>query len=320
MSARGIRAGAGRWWPLLVVVAGMLGYLGWRQFHHDRIEELFEFLPADHGLYAYLGLGTVRSSLLLAGGETVARVLDEKGRLGEHLTALSDAGAEDLALSVGVHEIRAVARGAFDEAEVRTYIERQGLICDGALGDFTCLTESSQARTEVHLRGGSRIEIIDRSSDSNTAPGPSQATYLAAPARAGLRGGAVVWMAFQPDQLEAAMKEPPRGMMNLTLIARALREAAIAYAVLEPNLTSRSLDLKLSALASSPELAAKTLRVVEDTSDLAAAAIDLGSGEAGPNPWSQLFRTGTFARHGATAQAVWRIDPKKLPQMFPESR
>jgi len=317
---RGIRAGAGRWWPLVGVVAGMLGYLGWRQFHHDRIEELFAFLPADHGLYAYLDLAAVRSSLLLAGGETVPRLLDEKGRLGEHLIALSEAGVKDLALSVGVHEIRAAARGGFDEGEVKAYIERQGLICDGARGDYTCLAESPQARTEVRLVGGNRIEIIDRSSGNNAAAGRSAATYLAAPARAGLRGGAVVWMAFQPDQLDAAMQDPPRGMMNLTVFARALRDAAIAYIVLEPNLASRSLDLKLSALASSPELAAKTLRVVEDTSNLAAAAIDLGSGESGPDPWSQLFRTGTFTQQGATAEAVWRIDPKKLPQMFPESR
>jgi hypothetical protein len=127
-------------------------------------------------------------------------------------------------------------------------------------------------------------------------------------------------MALQPDQLEAAMKDPPRGMMNLTLFARALRDAAIAYVVLEPNLASRSLDLKLSALAPSPDLAAKTLRVVEDTNNLAAGAIDLGSGEAGPNPWSQFLRTGTFTQQGATAEAVWRIDPAKLPHMFPESR
>ena len=314
-----MRGWIGRWWPLFGVVAGVIGYLGWRQFHDDRIEELFAFLPADHGLCAYLDLAAVRSSLRLAGGETIPALLDEKGRLGEHLTALSEAGVEDLALSVGVHEIRAVARGAINADEVKNYIERQGLTCSGPQGNVVCLAESPLTRTEVRLLGGARIEIIDRLNGGRFAPERSQATYLAAPARAGLRGGAVVWVALQPDRLDAAMKDPPRGMINLTLVARALRDAAIAYLVLEPNLASRSLDVRLSALAANPDLAAKTLRVVEDTSNLIAAAVDMGSGDATPNPWSQLLRTGTFTQQDATVDALWRIDSKKLPVLFPES-
>ncbi len=320
VSARGIRGWAGRWWPALGVIVGMLGYLGWRHFNQDHIEEIFEFLPADHGLYAYLDLATVRSSLLLTGSETVPQLLDEKGRLAEHLTVLSEAGIEDIALSIGVHEIRAVARGAFDETEIKAYIERLGLECGGVTGDFSCLTESPQTRTEIHLRNSDRIEIIDGSGDSSGKSERDQATYLAAPARAGLRGGAVLWMAFQPDQLEVAMKDPPRGIMNLTLFARALRQATIAYVVLEPNLTSRCLDLELNALAPTPELAAMMLRVVEDTNALAAAATDLGLNESAPSPWSQLFRTGSFTQDGSTVQAAWQIDPKKLPDLLPEAR
>jgi hypothetical protein len=298
----------------------MLSYLGWRQLNQDHIEEIFEFLPADHGLYAYLDLDAVHSSLLVTGSETVPQLLDEKGRLADHLAVLSEAGIEDISVSVGVHEIRALARGAFDEREIKTYIERLGLVCGGVAGDFTCLAESPQTRTEVYLRSSNRIEIVDRSSDYSETSERGQATYLTAPARSGLRGGAVLWMAFEPGQLDAAMKDPPRGMMNLTLFARALRQATIAYVVLEPSLTSRSLDLELNAFAPTTELAAKMLRVVEDTNALAAAATDLGSGESAPNPWSQLLRTGNFTQDGEAVKAVWRIDPTKLAELIAETR
>ena len=310
---------AGPWGGALVVAVGVLGYLGWRHFRQDPLQNLFEFLPAGHGLYVYLDIETIRSSLLLTSGDTVPRLLNEKGRLAEHLSALSEAGVEGIALSVGVGEIHAAGWGAFQGAALRTYIEQQGMSCAGPSGHLICSIASEHTRTEIHLRNNKRIEIVDRSTASYGTSKRGNATFLAVPARTSLRNGAVLWMALQPAQLEAAMKDPPRDMLNLTLFARALKGATIAYVVLEPNLTSRVLDLKLIAFAPTPELAAKMRRVVEDTNNLAAAAIDaaLDKSESAPSPWAQLFRTGTFTQEDTTVQATWKLDPRKLQELFP---
>jgi len=302
--------------PLLALILGVLGYLGWRHFTQERLDEIFEFLPADHGLFLYLDLDTIESSLLLGGSETLGQLLDDKGRLARHLAALSRSGVEDVALSVGVNEIRAVARGAFDGNVLKAYVERQGLTCAGPPRRFTCTAESPQTRTEVVLIEGSRIELIDRSSSYRSPAEHKPATYLAVPALTGIRGGAFLWMALQPGPLEEAMNDPPRGMINLTLFARALREAAIAYVVLEPDLSSRSLDLRLSAFAPTPERAAEMLRVVEDTNALVAGAIKMGSGDSADGPWSRLLQTGTFRRQDAAIEASWRIAPSEVPGLF----
>ena len=308
---------AGRYGPLLAVAIGVLGYLGWRQLRTDPLDSLFESLPADHGLYAYLDVETIRSSLSFAGGDTLPDLLAEKGRLADHLSVLTKANVEGVALSVGVDEIHAAGWGAFHVDALRSYIEQQDMTCTGPDENLACSIESEDTTTEIHLRDGNRIEIIDRSIEAHRTPDSGDASFLTGPARTSLRNGAILWMALHPPQLEAAMKHPPRDMVNLTLFARALKGATIAYVVLEPNLASRLLDLKLIALAPSSDLAAKMHRVVEDTNNLAAAAIDASSREGESSAWAQLFRTGEFTQEGTTVQASWRLDPKKLQELFP---
>ena len=80
------------------------------------------------------------------------------------------------------------------------------------------------------------MTICSRSStgrlEPSSQPTPGHAAFLAAPARQSIREGAVLWVALRPSRLEAVMKDPPRDMANLSLFARALRQATWAYLTL----------------------------------------------------------------------------------------
>ena len=301
-----------RWWPTLGVVVGVVGYLLWRQLVPDLPSRLFPLLPDDHGLYVYVDVGAVRQMIRFADPADVPgwELIDRRGSFAEHRAFLSGAAIDGAAISVGEYELRAVLAGEFTGEMLKTHVEQVGGDCSESLEGLTCLLESTQADTQLRIRDNGILEIIDRSPLAGDRGKPGDAAFLAVPARQDIRGGAVVWMALQPARLEAVMKDPPRGMMNLTLFARALRQASWAYATLGYSPVQSNLQLDMEAFAATPADAEEMHRVLAGLNQFVIAAIERETG--GASPWTQVLSTAEFAQRDTTVIGTWQIDPALL--------
>lgn len=302
---------ARRWRPVLGVVVGVVGYLLWRSLAPDPPKRLFALLPDHHALYAYADVEAMREAALLSDAASAPgwELIDRRGHFAEHRVFLSEAGVTGAALSVGEHELRAVLSGRFTASALKVQAERQGGHCEERPAGFTCSVDSSEADIRLRLRGDNLLEIVDRRPRIVEPADRGHAAFLAAPARQSIREGAVLWVALRPPSLEAVMKDPPRGMVNLALFARALRQAPWAYLTLGYGRDASSLWLHLEAFTESPEDAQEMHGVLSGLNQFAAAMADRSSSNAGAGPWGPVLRTADFAQEGATVRALWRIDP-----------
>ena len=301
---------ARRWWPMLGVVAGVLGYLLWRNLAPDLPGRLFPLLPDNHALYVYADIEAMREAAFFSDAASVPgwELIDRRGYFAEHRVFLSEAEVTGAALSVGEHELRAVLSGRFTAPALMAHVERQGGHCE----DFTCSVESPEADIRLRLPGENLLEIVDRTPRTVEPADPGNAAFLAAPARQSIREGAVLWMALQPSRLEAVMKDPPRDMANLALFAQALRQATWAYLTLGYGRDASTLQLHLQAFTETPEDAKEMHGILSGLNEFVAAMVDRRSSNAGAGPWSRALRTADFAQQGATVQALWQIDASLL--------
>lgn len=300
--------------PMLGVVAGVLGYLLWRNLVPDLPGRLFPLLPDNHALYVYADIGAIREAALFSDAASAPgwELIDRRGHFAEHRVFLSEAGVTGAALSVGEHELRAVLSGRFTAPELMAHAEGQGGHCEDRPAGFTCSAGSPEAGIRLRLPGDNLLEIVDRPPRTVEPAEPGHAAFLAAPARQGIREGAVVWMALQPSRLEAVMKDPPRDLANLALFARALRQATWAYLTLGYGRETSSLQLRLQAFTETPEEAREMHGVLSGLNEFAAAMADRSSSNAGAGPWGRVLRTADFTQQGATVRGLWQIDPALL--------
>lgn len=301
---------ARRWWPVLGVVVGVVGYLLWQSLAPDPPKRLFALLPDNHALYAYADVEAMRETAFFfdAASAPVRELIDRGGTFAEYRVFLSEAEVTGAALSVGEHEIRAVLSGRFTAPELMKHVERQGGHCE----DFTCSVESPEGDIRLRLSGDNLLEIVGRRPRTVEPADPGNAAFLAAPARQSIREGAVLWVALRPSRLEAVMKDPPRGMVNLALFARALRQAQWAYLTLGYGREASRLQLRLEAFAETPEAAQEMHGVLSGLNAFAAVMADRSSGADGAGPWGPVLRTADIAQQGATVRALWQIDPALL--------
>ena len=301
---------ARRWWPVLGVVVGVLGYLLWRNLAPDPPERLFALLPDNHALYAYVDVEAMRQAAFFfdAASAPVRELIDRGGIFAAYRVFLSEAEVTGAALSVGEHEIRTVLSGRFTASALMAHVERQGGHCE----DFTCSVESPEGDIRLRLSGDDLLEIVDRRPRTVEPADSGHAAFLAAPARQSIREGAVLWGALRPSRLEAVMKDPPRGMVNLALFARALRQAQWAYLTLGYGREAPSLRLHLQAFTESAEAAQEMHGVLSGLNEFAAAMADRRSSADGADPWGPVLRTADIAQQGATVRALWQIDPALL--------
>lgn len=323
---------AGRWWPVLGVVFGVLGYLLWRNLAPDPPKRLFALLPDNHALYAYADVEAMREAALLsdAASASVWKHIDRRGTFAEHRVFLSEADVMGAALSVGEHELRAVLSGRFTTPELKAQAERHGGHCEerlaprpdsllthftsspGEKSRLTCSVDSPEGDIQLRLRGDNLLEIVDRRPRTVEPADHGNAAFLAAPARQSIREGAVLWVALRPLRLEAVMKDPPGNLANLALFARALRQAPWAYLTLGYDRDAASLQLHLQAFTETPEDAQEMHGVLSSLNEFAAAMADRRSGDAGAGPWGSVLDTADFTQQGTTVQALWQIDPALL--------
>ncbi|MDE0167723.1 MAG: hypothetical protein OXL36_21690 [Bryobacterales bacterium] len=301
---------ARRWWPVLGVVVGVLGYLLWRNLAPDPPKRLFALLPDNHALYAYADVEAMREAAFFFDAATapVRELIDRRGNFAEYRVFLSEAEVTGAALSVGEHELRAVLSGRFTASALMKHVERQGGYCE----DFTCSVDTPEGDMRLRLSGDDLLEIVDRRPRTVELADHGNAAFLAAPARQSIRNGAVLWVALRPLRLEAVMKDPPRGLANLALFARALRQATWAYLTLGYGRDTSSLRLQLEAFTESAEDAQEMHGVLSGLNAFAAAMADRRSGDAGAGPWGSVLDTADFTQQGTTVQALWQIDPALL--------
>ena len=303
-----------RWWPVLGVVVGVLGYLLWRNLAPDPSERLFALLPDNHALYAYADVEAMRETAFFfdAASAPVRELIDRGGAFAEYRVFLSEAEVTGAALSVGEHEIRAVLSGRFTAPELMKHVERQGGHCEDQTSRITCSVDTPEGDIRLRLSSDDLLEIVDRRPRTIEPADPGNAAFLAAPARQSIREGAVLWVALRPSRLEAVMKDPPRGMVNLALFARALRQAQWAYLTLGYGREASRLQLRLEAFAETPEAAQEMHGVLSGLNAFAAAMTDRRSSADGADPWGPVLRTADIAQRGATVRALWQIDPALL--------
>ncbi len=301
---------AGRWWPVLGVVIGVVGYLLWQSLAPDPSKRLFTLLPDNHALYAYADIEAMREAALFSDAASAPgwELIDRRGHFAAYRVFLSEAEVTRAALSVGEHELRAVLSGRFTAPELMKHVERQGGHCE----DFTCSVDTPEGDIRLRLSGDNLLEIVDRRSRTVEPADSGHAAFLAAPARQSIREGAVLWVALRPSRLEAVMKDPPRDIVNLALFARALQPATWAYLTLGYGREASRLQLRLEAIAETPEAAQEMYGVLSGLNAFAAAMADRSSGVAGAGPWGPVLRTADIAQQGATVQALWQIDPALL--------
>lgn len=302
---------ARRWWPVLGVVVGVLGYLLWRNLVPDPPQRLFALLPDNHALYAYADVEAMREAAFFFDAASAPgwELIDQRGTFAEYRVFLSEAEVTGAALSIGEHELRAVLSGRFTAPELMTQAERQGGHCEERPAGFTCSVDSPEADIRLRLRGDNLLEIVDRRPRTVEPADRGHAAFLDAPARQSIREGAVLWVALRPPRLEAVMKDPPRGMVNLSLFARALRQAPWAYLTLGYDRDATTLELRLEAFAETPEAAQEMHGVLSGLNEFAAAMAGRRSSADGGDLWGPVLRSADFAQQGATVRALWRIDP-----------
>ena len=323
---------AGRWWPVLGVVIGVLGYLFWRNLAPDPPKRLFALLPDNHALYAYADVEAMREAAFFFDDASapVWELIDLGGTFAEYRVFLSEAEVIGAALSVGEHELRAVLSGRFTTPELKAQAERRGGHCEerlaprpdsplthftsspGEKSRLTCSVDTPEGDIRLRLSGDDLLEIVDRRPRTVEPADSGHAAFLAAPARQSIREGAVLWVALRPSRLEAVMKDPPRVMVNLALFARALRQAQWAYLTLGYGREAPSLRLHLEAFTESAEDAQEMHGVLSGLNEFAAVMADRRSSADGAGLWGPVLRTAEFAQQGATVRALWQIDPALL--------
>jgi len=301
-----------RWWVSLLAGALLAAYLVWRFLYPSPAASLFQYLPRDHAVHAYVDSGRILSSpaarRFLAEGDGMPAGLREAARL---LSAES-AEAEAIAFSLGEGVIRMAARGPFSEPQLVQALRGQGAACP-ALRGAVCTVPSTEAGRElaVTLWSDDLLAAADRKqSGQDLIPPEHGAGALAEEAPKQLAGGAYVWAVIDPPALDRVMRDPPESWINLTVVARSLVHSERAYLSLEPGV--QGLELLLEAPCANEEKAQKLYSLLTGLNQFLAAAAGMGEPESSQGPWPRVLRPPQFTQRGATVHVRWLLDAETL--------
>lgn len=283
---------------LVVAVAA----LGWWWRSPSLEERLLGRLPAEQAIHAYVDVAAVRRSPVLREWIEAAAPSANLGLAGEFVR-----GA---AVGVGVDQIAVVFGGAFTESALKAYLEREGVACPGSLRDASCAVYADRTGGFLSLRllGPGVAAVVNAPSREGAnrlvALGDRNAARLAGPASAALSSGAVVWASIDPRRLDEAMREPPEGWVNLSLVARALQHAETAQLTLTP--ADDGLVARLEARAADEAEAAELAKVLESLNGFSKAMIER-YGDADIAGWRDALETFRMETDEATVGIEWTV-------------
>ena len=302
-----------RWWVTGAALLFLLGYWGWQRVFPDTLTRLFQSLPADQGIYLYVDLERLRSAPALR-----LLINSEDGPLGSYRQAFGEMGflgtyePAALAFSIDGQEARLVLHGQLQPSRVRAAVAARNGACKKSQNYEICqVTAGGPSRDLVLALLDEDLVAVAYSLSSGGDPQfvlTGDAGELAPLARAQTLDGAVLWAAVLPSRLDEISASLPPGTLNLTLFARVLKNAEVAYLSIEEEDAPGTFTLRLDAEASKPEDAAELSGLLFGLNQFAAAAAD--SGRAGSSSrWGRVLRSAEFAHSESRVQAVWSLDP-----------
>ncbi len=283
---------------LLAMLAASVGYW-WSRPRPSGLEQLLGALPAEQALIAYIDVPAVRQA------KTLGPWLDAK--LAEQDDALPlAAGVRGVSVAVGAQAIYLATALDLSEAAAVSYLAQRRAGCAEPLDQEACVTVApSGGNLSMRLLDDNLLGIA-HSSDPAAADRLGQGSAVSesdlAAAQESLDGGALVWAGIDPRRLEAVMRNPPEGWVNLSLVARALGPAQKAQLTLRE--TGAAVVMELLADCGDPDSATELESVLGGLNKMAGALMASSSDQG---PWRQVVGSFQARSSGNEVTAAWTL-------------
>ncbi len=291
------RAKAAGW---ILVILACCAFLAWRFRPLGPIERTLSRLPLGLAIEAYVAPAAMHRA---------------QGRLRAADLAFAD-GADALALGLGPRQIYAVATGGFDAADLRAKLQQAAVPCPPEFPAAPCVGIRerdwlSVALLDHDLLGFSYGAARDGVS-SLREPGDDPDAKMDR-VRRDIRAGALVWAAVRARSLDRIMASPPEGWINLSLVARALLNAPVAYLTLRPDPLANSLLLELEAPCTDEAAGAELRGILEELNRF---ALKLAEKQENPE-WKPLLESLNLRLDEATVTATWSLHEQDIAKIAP---
>jgi|GEM_PF-2428619 len=284
---------------LLIAVLAAGAWYWWNRRQGSTVERLLGALPDEQALIAYIDVPALRRA------PTLGPWLDAK--LAEQNDALPLAsGVRGVSVAVGANAIYLATALDLSEAAAVSYLAQKRAGCTEPLDRAVCTTAAPSGGTLSMRLLDDNLLGITHSTDPAAAErlGAGSALREAdlVAAQQSLDGGALIWAGLNPRRLEAVMRNPPEGWVNLSLVARALGPAQHAY------LTAREgvggVTLELHADCGDPASANELQSVLGGLNKMAGGL--MASASSG-TPWKQVVDSFHARVEGDSVKATWTL-------------
>ncbi len=288
---------------LIAVLAGGASYW-WNRQRPSALEQLLGALPAEQALIAYIDVPAVRQA------PTLGPWLDAK--LAQQNDALPlAAGVRGVSVAVGANAIYLATALDLSEAAAVSYLAQKRAGCAEALDQAVCTTAAPSGGTlsmrllDDNLLGIAHSRDPDAAGRLGSGSAVPESDLTAA--QESLDGGALIWAGLDPRRLEAVMRNPPEGWVNLSLVARALGPAQQAYLTVREN--ARGVSVELHADCGDPASAKELESVLGGLNKMAGAL--MASNSSG-GLWKQVIDSFQARAEGNAVKAAWTLPAELL--------
>ena len=283
----GRMSSSARWagWILLAALIGLAAAI----LLEDRApleQRVLARAPAGASIVAYAEIAPLRTSDLL-GRIVRERLLALAG------LSLVEPDIDAVAVALGSDRIVGLAAGRFPLSLVQRYLEKNGGTCEGDVDEQACSLPTPRGFLSIRGLDSGLLGVVNgpraNGADSLASAGPGD-PHLAMRARAALDGGALVWVSIDPKRLAETMSDPPKGWINLSLVARALLSANQASLELEDDEVKNGVRLMLTAGCGSVRDAEELSKMLESLNGLLVSALRMGTSRRN-RAWAAALET-----------------------------
>ena len=281
-----------------MVILACVAFLAWRFRPLGPIERTLSPLPAGLAVEAYVAPAALERM---------------SGRLDALELDFADPAAA-LALGLGARQVYAVATGEFDVDVLRTELANAGLTCLERFPTAPCVGPRKRDWLSVALLDDELLGVsygVEREGVRRLMEaGPIDGANLER-VRAAVRSGALLWAAVRSGPLDRIMASPPEGWINLTLAARALRNAPVAYLTLTPDPLANALRLELEAPCPGEPEAAELRGILDELNRFAAKIAENQRAEQ----WLPLLESFELDQRGTVVGAAWSLSERDIARL-----
>ena len=302
-----IRAGS----VLLLALLAAGAWLWWRQIQpQPTVEMLLGALPEEQAIVAYVDVPALRRAPHL--GPWAADKLAAQG----DVLPLA-AGVRGLSLALGQDSVYLVGSLDLTDAGALSYLAQRRAGCSQPLDQAVCASPSAAGGYLSMRLLADNLLAVAHSTDPTAADrmaGPRSARLEQIQrARAAIDGGALVWIDLDPARLDALMRNPPPGWINLSLLARALGPAQRAALLIRES--RDGLLLTLTAECSDEAGAAELSAVLNALNKMAGGLLTAGVAKADGDRWRGVLDSLDVTASGRSVTAAWSAPARILEQL-----